>query len=205
MAVCLAGCIGETRPPPTVGFGEPYHGTGQGLYVKDSRGDWAIYEGAQPITSEQALEASGDAEYEARRQIARDYNVKLYREGLAHRTVGYAWISAGVVGCVAGIVLGLIVPKHLQEETTTPATATSPEMRVTTSGTAATLTANLGLALFIGGIAGMAYGSYGINKVPPYVEWHTPPALNRPAYVRQHTEPYNEKVGAPPISTEQTR
>lgn len=200
----MTGCIGTTRPPPTVGYGEPYHGTGQGIYVKDSRGQWAIYEGAQPITSEQALEASGDAEYEARRQIARDYNVKLYREGLAHRTTGYAWITAGVVGLVGGIVLGLILPKHLQDETVTPASATAPEMHVTTSGTAATLSANLGLAIFLGGIGAIAYGSYGVNKQPPYLDWHTPDALNRPAYVRQHTEPYNERIGAPPISTEQT-
>ncbi len=205
MLGCLAGCISATRLPPTAGYGEPYRGTGQGIYVKDSRGEWAIFEGDQRISTEQALEASGDAEYEARRQIARDYNVKLYREAAQHRTIGYGWMGGGVVAAVVGVVLAEFVAPALQTETTTPATATMPETRSTTSGAATTAVANIGLVMVLGGIAGLIYGTYGVNKQPPYEEWKTPDVLNRPAYVRQHTEPYNEKIGAPPISTEQTR
>lgn len=197
-----AGCIKPPPAPPTLGYGAPYRGTGEGVYVKDSRSDWDVTEGHHKISSEQALEAAGDAEYEARRQIAKDYNVKLYREGMAHRDRGNLMIEAGTVAAIAGAIIGLVIAPHLATETITPATPGMPESRTYTSGAAATATVNLGFALFTLGVVGVGYGYYGGSRPPPYYAWHTPDPLNRPAYVRQQTEPYNEKIGAPSIPDE---
>lgn len=197
-----SACITSVPPPPTIGYGAPYHGTGEGIYVKDSRNDWDITEGHHKISSEQALEATGDTEYETRRQIAKSYNSELGREGLAHKDRGNLMIRGSIIATIAGAVLSLVVAPRLQEETITPATATMPESRTYTSGAATNLSANLGLLLFIGGIAGISYGYFGGKKPPPYYEWKTPMALDRPAYVRQQTEPYNEKIGAPSIPDE---
>jgi hypothetical protein len=185
-----------------VGYGAPYHGTGEGIYVKDSRSDWDITEGHHKITSEQALESTGDTEYETRRQIARDYNTRLAAEGEAHRRRGNLMIQAGIVAAVAGTVLSLLVAPALQTETITPPMGDMPEMRTYTSGATTQLVANLGLGLFVAGILGVSYGYVGGRKPPPYYSWHTPTALDRPAYVRQQTEPYNEKIGAPLIPDE---
>jgi len=197
-----AGCIKPPPPPPTLGYGAPYRGTGEGIYVKDSRGDMDITEGHHKITSEQALEAAGDAEYEARRQIAKDYNVRLYREGMAHHDRGNLMMEVGGAAAIAGAIIGLIVAPHLASEAVTPATATMPESRTYTSGAAATATVNLGFALFTLGVVGVGYGYYGGSRPPPYYAWHTPGPLNRPAYLHQQTEPYNEKIGAPSIADE---
>ena len=197
-----SACITSVPPPPTVGYGAPYHGTGEGVYVKDSRNDWDITEGQHKISSEQALEATGDTEYETRRQIAKAYNSRLAGEGEAHKNRGNLMIQGGVVAAVAGAVLSLLVAPALQTETITPPMGAMPEMRTYTSGATTQLTANLGLGLFIAGVVGISYGYLGGKKPPPYYAWRTPAALDRPAYVRQQTEPYNEKIGAPSIPDE---
>jgi hypothetical protein len=197
-----ASCIGTPPPPPTLGYGTPYRGTGEGVYVKDSRTDWDITEGHHKITSEQALEASGDPEYEARRQIAKDYNVQLYREGMEHRTRGHHMMEAGGVMAVVGLIVQFVVAPKLQKETITPAMDGMPETRTYTTGFAAGATVNLGFGLFALGVAGVTYGYLGGRRTPPYHVWRTPGPLDRPAYVRQQTEPYNEKIGAPSIPDE---
>lgn len=196
----LGACITSVQPPPTAGYGAPYRGTGQGIYVLDSQGTIAIVEGRERISSEQALEASGDAEYEARRQIARDYNTRLYREALAHQELGNNLIRGGVASLAIGLVLALVVAPKLQTETLTPAMTGMPEQRTYTSGAAVTLAANAGLALALVGIVGVGYGYFGGKDPPPYHDWHTPPSLDRPAYVRQQAEPYNQLLGAPLVN-----
>lgn len=166
----------------------------------ETQGSLEIVEGRERISSEQALEATRDAEYEARRQIARDYNTRLYREALAHKDLGNNMVRGGVAGTAIGLVLSLVVAPKLQTETITPAMTGAPEQRSYTSGVAVTLTANLGLVLAIVGAVGVGYGYFGGNNPPPYQEWQTPPSLNRPAYVRQQTEPYNQKVHAPLVN-----
>jgi len=96
-----SACITSVPPPPTVGYGAPYHGTGEGIYVKDSRNDWDITEGHHKISSEQALEATGDTEYETRRQIAKSYNSELGREGLAHKDRGNLMIRGSIIATIA--------------------------------------------------------------------------------------------------------
>lgn len=200
--VISASCIGAPAPPPTLGYGAPYRGTGEGVYVKDSRGDWDITEGHHKITSEQALEASGDPEYEARRQVAKDYNVRLYREGMEHRTRGHHMMEAGAVLAVVGLIVQFVVAPKLQVEKITPAMAGMPETRTYTTGFAAGATVNLGFGMFVLGVTGITYGYLGGRRTPPYHVWRTPGPLDRPAYVRQQTEPYNEKIGAPSIPDE---
>lgn len=184
-------------PPPALGYGAPYRGTGEGIYVKDSRTDWDITEGHHKITSEQALEAAGDPEYEARRQIAKAYNDRLHQEGQAHHARGYHLIEAGALVLIAGAIATFVVAPKLQTHTDNPATATDPETSFYRSGPATELVANAGLVAMIAGALGIPYGWYGGSRPPPYHEWHTPEPLNRPAYVRQQTEPYNAKIGAP--------
>jgi len=201
VALCLlSACITSVQSPPTTGYDAPYRGNGQGIYVLETQGSLEIVEGRERISSEQALEATSDAEYEARRQIARDYNTRLYREALAHKDLGNNMVRGGVAGTALGLVLSLVVAPKLQTETITPAMTGAPEQRSYTSGVAVTLTANLGLVLAIVGAVGVGYGYFGGNNPPPYHEWQTPPSLNRPAYVRQQTEPYNQKVHAPLVN-----
>jgi len=195
VALVGVGCINAVAPPPMAGYGDPYKGTGERISVKDSRDDWDITEGTHRITSEQALEATGDAEYEARRQIAKDYNVRVYREGQAHRDRGHLMIGVGAGVAVIGLVLAGVVAKALQTKTVTPATSTAPEMTSVTSGAATTFTFDLGVAAVAVGVAGMSYGYLGGKQPPPYHFWRTPGPLDRPAYVRQQTEPYNDKLG----------
>ncbi len=195
LALMSGGCIGAVMPPPTAGYGAPYRGTGEPIYVKDSRNDWNMTEGSHPLSSEQTLEATGDQEYEARRQIARTHNAQLYREGEAHRARGNLMLGVGLGVAVVGAVLALVVAPQLRIETTTAATATMPEMRDDKPGAVATGVANLGFLAFVVGTGGSLYGYLGGKRPPPYYPWHTPQALDRPAYVRQQTEPYNEKLG----------
>lgn len=199
VAVLACGCIKAVAPPPTLGYGPPYGGNGQGIYIKDSRTDWAISEGETKITSEQALEASKDPEYEARRQVAKAHNDVLYREGLAHRTRGTKMIRYGVATAIAGLIFGAIVPRSLEETTTTAATVDTPELRDKKAGGATKLTAFIAYAAVFGGVGLASYGYLGGKRPPPYYSWHTPKSLDRPSYVRQHTEEYNEKIGAASI------
>lgn len=182
------------------GYGAPYQGTGQPIYVKDSRNDWTINEGGKPLTSEQALEASGDKEYEARRQIMKDYNIRLYREGVDHQRRGRIMMLVGVAVSVFGYIGFNILSANSVDTTTVPATATMPEMRTTSPGGASKGFAFLGSLSIYAGLATILYGAYGGNVPPPYQAWHTPPALDRPAYVRQQTEAYNEAIGAAGVS-----
>src|SRR5471030_1825501 len=91
----ITGCITSVTPPPTAGYGAPYHGNGQPILVGDSTGGWGVKEGGTAITSEQALEATGDPEYEARRQIAKHYNERLYDQGHAHSRNGTILVVIG--------------------------------------------------------------------------------------------------------------
>lgn len=197
-----ASCIGATPRPPSSGYGDPYRGNGQALFVKDSRGDWDIKEGDKPISSEKALEATGDKEYEARRQIAKDYNDRLYREGHRHRKRGHVMMGAGLIAAGVGLVLQLVVVKSLRSETSTMQTATAPETRDNSASGVATGVSGLGISLAVVGGVGVLYGYFGGKQPPPYHRWHTPEALNRPAYIRQQTEPYNEKLGVSSIPDE---
>jgi hypothetical protein len=200
LLIVMQGCMRPIPPPPMAGYGDPYKGNGQPIYVKDSRDDWTINEGKERLTSEQALEASGDAEYEARRQMMKDYNVKLYREGLAHQTRGRMMMLAGIAIAVGGYFGFKILARNSVETTTMPATDTMPEMRTSEPTGGAKGYALLGTLSIYAGLLTVLYGGYGGSRPPPYQEWHTPAALDRPAYVRQSTEAYNEKIGAPGVS-----
>jgi hypothetical protein len=83
------------------------------------------------------------------------------------------------------------------DTTTVPATDMMPEMRTTVAGGTSKGFVLLGNVSLIAGLVGLGYGWYGGSRPPPYHHWRTPDALNRPAYVRQHTEEYNDKLGAP--------
>ncbi|MCX5748244.1 MAG: hypothetical protein NT062_37810 [Proteobacteria bacterium] len=165
IAVVGASCIGEPPRPPTFGYGDPYRGNGQALFVKDSRGDWDIQEGHQTITSEQALEATGDKEYEARRQIAREYNERLYREGAVHRRRGNVMIGSGLVAAGVGLLLQFVVVKSMRSETSTMPTATAPEMRDSAASGLATGVSGLGISLAVTGGIGVLYGYLGGQRV----------------------------------------
>jgi hypothetical protein len=186
----ITGCITSVKPAPTAGYGAPYHGNGQPILVGDSTTGWDVKEGGTAITSEQALEATGDAEYEARRQAARHYNERLYDQGRAHARNGTIMVVIGVAAAAAGVVLSSVLANSLRSETITPATGDMPETRSYDSGSLQTEGAGLAIAGAV--IAGLGY-YLGIRS-PPYHEWKTPEALDRPAYVRQLTEPYNEKI-----------
>jgi hypothetical protein len=186
----ITGCITSVTPAPTAGYGAPYHGNGQRILVGDSTAGWDVKEGGTKITSEQALEATGDSEYEARRQIARHYNERLFDQGRAHARNGTIMVVIGVAAAVAGVVLSSVLANSLRSETVTPATADMPEMRSYDSGSLKIE----GAGLAIGGVVIAGLGYYLGIRSPPYHEWKTPAELDRPAYVRQLTEPYNEKM-----------
>jgi hypothetical protein len=186
----ITGCITSVTPPPTAGYGASYHGNGQPILVGDSTGGWDVKEGGTAITSEQALEATGDPEYEARRQIAKHYNERLYDQGRAHSRNGTIMVVIGVAAAVAGVVLSSVLANSLRSETVTPAAADMPEMRSYDSGSLKIE----GAGLAIGGVLIAGVGYYLGVRAPPYHEWKTPAELDRPAYVRQLTEPYNEKI-----------
>jgi hypothetical protein len=86
------------------------------------------------------------------------------------------------------------------ETMTTPPTDTQPESRTTGPTSAASGLALLGTLSIYAGLFTVLYGAYGGSRPPPYQTWKTPDALDRPAYVRQATEVYNEKIGAPGVS-----
>lgn len=180
--------------PPTAGYGAPYRGTGETIFVKDSRTDWTISEGGRPITGEQALEAAGDAEYERRRQALKAHNETLYRVGKQHRRTAKLMILSSVGLIAAGVIGGTILSHAFATETVTPATATDPEMRINEASGTSKLFSALGITMAVGGIVGVGYGFYGSLKRPPYIDWHIPVSMNRPAYIRQQVEPYNDKL-----------
>lgn len=192
----LAGCLGPMPPPPTLGYGAPYQGTGEKITVIDSRTDWRILEGKRPMSSEQALEASHDTEYETRRQIMKAHNATLYKQALRHRKLGYMMIGVAAATFVGGLIVSYGVAPGLATKDTTPATMDMPEMQHVTASGASNLAALIGTIGIWGGLAGMGYGYYGAWHKPDYVPWHTPRDLDRPAYVDQPVDVYNEEIDA---------
>jgi hypothetical protein len=199
LVATLPACFHELPPPPTKGYGEPYQGVGKPIYVKSGRNDTSISEGGRPIRSEQALEATKDEEYEIRRQDAKKYNDKIYAEGQSHRTLGKIFLGTGTALAVAGFAVMIVVPSLVREETSTPATTSDPDTRLTKPGGASAGALVGGLLVGLVGIGLAAYGYIGGAKDPPYHVWKTPKELDRPAYIRERTEPYNEAIGAPPV------
>lgn len=197
-AVLVQGCFKPVPAEPTLGYGAPYQGTGQPIYVKDSRNDWEITEGDRKITTAQALEVSGDPEYAARRNAAKAYNAVLRKEAERNRRRGFYMIAGGIGVAVLGTILS-VTASSITDTTTTPATATEPEIRMTAPGGLSAAVRVLGSLMMYGGIGGAVYGWWGGSRPPPYHQWRVPAALDRPAYVRQHTEGYNEKIGAPSV------
>ncbi len=201
-SLLLQGCLMKTPPPPTIGYGPPYKGTGESIFIKDSRTDWTISEGNRPITPEQALEVSGDEEYETRRQIMKAHNEALHRAGKKHRRTAKILIFSGIGLIAAGWIGGTIMAFATKSETITAPTAMDPSMRVVEPSTTSNLFSLLGLLGVSAGVVGVGYGLYGSLLKPPYVQWRVPYEMNRPAYIRQQVEPYNEKLTpAHPIPT----
>jgi hypothetical protein len=196
------GCLPALLTPPTAGYGAPYEGNGTPIYIKDSRTDWTITEGGKPITSEQALELTKDQEYETRRQIAKEHNEKLYAEGQSHRTRRTMLMVAGASIAIAGFIVAAVLPAILRTTTTMQPTASDPEMRTVAPGAASYGALAGGAIAGTIGVGVLGYGMFGGRSDPPYEPWHTPSALNRPAYVREKTEAYNEKIGAPPVDAQ---
>lgn len=196
ISVVLAqGCLRKTPLPPTRGYGEPYKGTGETIFVKDSRTDWDITEGqSKKLTSAQALEASGDPEYERRRQLMKAHNENLYRVGKQHRSTAKKMIIGGIVMIAAGSIGGTLLAQSFKETTLTPATADTPEMRTIGPSGASAGFSLLGSAVGTLGIVAIAYAVYGSMQKPPYYEWRVPTSMDRPSYIRQQIEPYNEKL-----------
>lgn len=199
----LPACFSALPPPPTKGYGEPYAATNKPIYVKDGRSDWQIDEGpsgaGKRITSEQALEATKDVEYETRRQDAKKYNEQLHAEGESHRTLGKIMMIAGVGVAAVGFGVMAAVPSQLREETTTPATRVDPDERITKPGGASAGVLVGGFLVGLVGVGMIVYGVIGGNKNPPYMAWKTPKPLDNSSYVRERTEPYNESIGAPAV------
>jgi hypothetical protein len=193
-SVFATGCLRTTPLPPTRGYGAPYKGTGETIFVKDSRTDWDISEGERKLTSEQALEASGDEEYETRRQIMKAHNDALYRTGKKHRRDAKKMIYASLAMIAVGWIGGTIMAYATKSETVVPATAMMPATRTVEPSSTSNLFSAVGVLMVITGSVGIGYGFYGAIKPPPYVEWHVPRAMDRPAYIRQQVEPYNEKL-----------
>lgn len=195
LAVLLAGCFKPVPPPPVLGYGDPYRGNGQTIFVKDSRDDWDITEGAQKISAEQALEASGDVEYEQRRQQMKAYNAQLEREGKRNRRRGTIMTAAGIGAIVLGMIVSYAIAPNMTSDSRTAATATAPEMLETgNKGSGYTGMYFLGGAMLYGGGAAAVYALIFARKDPPYRAWRVPDALNRPAYIRRATEDYNAKL-----------
>lgn len=170
------GCVADIDAPVD---GALYTGTGEPIYVNDSRSGWTIEEGGIEISSEQALEASGDEEYERRRQIALAYNQTLDDEVRRHRVWGGLMMTAG------GAVIFVVIIRTFR--------------RRRRRTRASSLEWFVALVSCVGSLALGGYGFYGANKAPAYHLWRTPAALDRPAYVRQATELYNASIGAPAI------
>lgn len=196
LALALVGCLPAVRPVPTLGYGEPYKGDGKAVYVKDSRNDWAVEQSGKHITSEQALEIASDQEYLARREIAKEYNKKLFAEAESRHTKGTVMMGTGAVAILGGVASAVFLPSLLRESNSTPASATEPETREKKAGALSSTALIGGIALVVIGAGVIYFGFKGGRAEPPYHVWKTPKALDRPAYVRQQTEAYNEKIGA---------
>ncbi len=207
LAATFAGCFKPVPSPPTLGYGEPYRGTGQTIFVKDSRTDWDITEGTQRISAEQALEASGDETYERRRQQMKEYNAQLEREGKRNRRRGYLITGGGIATMIVGLITSYGLAPNMTSESRTAATATAPEMLETgNKGGAYLAVLFLGTALMYGGAGAAVYAQIFARKDPPYVPWKIPPTLNRPAYIRRAAEDYNAKLEkAAPAPTNDVR
>lgn len=180
LAGCLfaQGCVADVKAPDE---GVPYVGTGEPIYVNDFRGGWGIREGGAGISSEQALAAAGDEEYERRRQIALAYNRTLDDEVRRNRVWGGLMMAASVA-----VIFAVVVLYWRRRRTARRRKVSSFQWLVTVASCAGSIA--------LGGV-----GCYAANKTPAYHVWRTPEPLDRPAYVRQATELYNVSIGAPPI------
>jgi len=132
--VLAQGCLRQPPRPPQYGYGAPYKGTGESIFVKDSRTDWDITEGkSKKLTSAQALEASGDPEYERRRQLMKAHNENLYRVGKQHRSTAKKLIIGSIVLMGVSMVGGTLLAQSLKSETLrSMSSACSPTARAAT-------------------------------------------------------------------------
>jgi hypothetical protein len=194
VSLLLQGCLPKTPLPPSTGYGAPYKGTGETIFVKDSRTDWDISEGPHRLTAEQALEASGDEEYEVRRQIMKAHNEHLYRAGRKHRRTARVMIYSSLVLIGVGLIGGTILAVATKSETITPATDMMPATKLVEPSATSNLASAVGTAMVVAGGVGVGYGLYGALIKPPYYAWRVPAPMNRPAYIRQQIEPYNDKL-----------
>ena len=201
--VLVSAChLPDITRPPTAGYGAPYRGTGQPIYVKDSRTDWEIREGGVVITAAQALEAAGDPAYETRRQEAKRHNDRLYEIGQARRARARLLTRGSVVTFLVGVAAALILPPLLATESVMPATAIDPERRTQSASFGSNVAGVGGVVVALGSTLTWAYAIGASRKQPPYHAWRVPAALDRPAYVRQQTEAINQKLDAPAIAPE---
>lgn len=196
-ALSLNACIVPgVDAPPTSAYSENYRGNGKPIYVKDGRSSWSIDQGGEKLSSEHALEATGDAEYLARKREAKAFNDKLFAEGKSNTVKGNVLVYSGALMILGGLAAHFFLANRLVDRPITPATDVDPESRAAQGTTASESVRWGGLGLAALGIGAIVYGIVGSRGEPPYVAWKTPSALDRPAYVRQSTEAYNEKLGA---------
>jgi hypothetical protein len=189
--------------PPTAGYGEPFHGNGKAIAVKDGRSDWSISQGGEKLTSEQALEATGDSEYLARRREAKAFNDKVFAEGNANTVKANVMVYSGALMVLGGLAMHFFLANRLADRPITPGTDVDPDSRAARANVASETVRWGGLGLAALGLGAIIYGVGGSRGDPPYVAWKTPRALDRPAYVRQSTEAYNEKLGVASAPTQQ--
>lgn len=211
VALSLNACIVPgVDAPPSSGYTENYKGNGKPIYVKDGRSAWSIDEGGERLSSERALEATGDAEYLARKREAKAFNDKLFAEGKGNTVKANVFVYSGALMVLGGLAAHFFLANRLVDRPITPATDVDPESRAAQGTTASESVRWGGLGLAALGIGAIVYGIVGSRGEPPYVAWKTPHALDRPAYVRQSAEAYNEKLGvagtsptasAAPVST----
>ena len=196
-ALSLNACIVPgVDAPPSGAYAETYQGNGKPINVKDGRSDWSIDQGGEKITSEHALEATGDAEYQARKRQSKEFNDKLFAEGKSNTVKANVLVYSGALMILGGLAAHFFLANRLVDRPLTPATDVEPESRAAQGTTASESVRWGGLGLAALGIGAIVYGIVGSRGEPPYVAWKTPPALDRPAYVRQSAEAYNEKLGA---------
>ncbi len=202
VALSLNACIVPgVEAPPATGYAESYSGNGKPIYVKDGRSDWSIDQGGEKLSSEHALEATGDTEYLTRKRASKAFNDKLFAEGKSNTVKANVIVYSGAVMVLAGLAAHFFLANRLVDRPITPATDVDPESRAAQGTTASESVRWGGLGLAALGVGAIVYGIVGSRGEPPYVAWKTPSALNRPAYVRQSAEAYNEKLGAPGSSS----
>lgn len=194
---CATGCA--TADPPLDGYGPRYQGTGEVIFVKDSRNDWDVSEGNKPITADQALQAANDVPYEERRRELKEYNALLKQEADRNQLIAWTLGSASAVSALVGVGIALVVSPLVTDKTQVQAPSeTTAEIVKSTPNAASLASDGTAIALMLGGTAGFLYAIYGGSIEPPYVPWTIPDEMNRPAYVRRPVEAYNAKIAPSP-------